>query len=28
MQDILLVAVAIAFFTISIAYVEFCDRVK
>jgi cbb3-type cytochrome oxidase subunit 3 len=28
MQDILWVAVTIAFFMLSIAYVHFCDRVK
>jgi len=28
MQDILWIAVTIAFFVLSIAYVRFCDRVK
>jgi len=28
MQDLLWVAVTIAFFAVSIAYVRFCDRVK
>jgi len=28
MQDILWIAVAIVFFTVSIAYVRFCDRMK
>jgi hypothetical protein len=28
MEDILWVAVTIAFFALSIAYVRFCDRVK
>jgi hypothetical protein len=28
MEDILWIAVTIAFFAISIAYVRFCDRVK
>jgi len=28
MQDLILVALTIAFFVISIAYVRFCDRVK
>jgi len=28
MQDILWIAVTIAFFALSIAYVHFCDRVK
>jgi hypothetical protein len=28
MQDILWVAVTIAFFAASVAYVHFCDRVK
>jgi len=28
MQDILWIAVTIAFFLISIAYVRFCDRIK
>jgi len=28
MQDILWVAVTVAFFALSIAYVRFCDRLK
>jgi len=28
MRDIVLIAIAIAFFLISIGYVEFCDRMK
>jgi len=28
MEDILWIAVTIAFFVLSIAYVRFCDRVK
>lgn len=28
MQDVLWIAVAIAFFALSIAYVHFCERVK
>jgi len=28
MQDLIFVAVSVAFFAISIAYVHFCDRVK
>jgi len=28
MQDVMWVAVTIAFFALSIAYVHFCDRVK
>jgi len=28
MQDILWIAVTIAFFALSIAYVQFCDRMK
>jgi hypothetical protein len=28
MEDILWIAVTIAFFALSIAYVRFCDRVK
>lgn len=28
MQDILWIAVTVAFFVLSVAYVHFCDRVK
>jgi len=28
MQDVLFVAITIAFFALSIGYVRFCDRVK
>jgi len=28
MQDLVFVAITIAFFAVSIAYVRFCDRVK
>jgi len=28
MQDVLWIAVTIAFFAVSIAYVRFCDRMK
>ena len=28
MQDIIFVAVTVAFFALSLAYVHFCDRVK
>jgi len=28
MQDLLWIAVTVAFFAVSIAYVHFCDRVK
>jgi len=28
MQDLIFVAITIAFFAVSIAYVRFCDRVK
>jgi len=28
MQDLVFVAVTIAFFAVSLAYVRFCDRVK
>jgi len=28
MQDLVFIAVSVAFFVVSIAYVTFCDRVK
>jgi hypothetical protein len=28
MQDLIYVAITLAFFVVSIAYVEFCDRIK
>jgi len=28
MQDVIFVVVAIAFFTLSLAYVKFCDRIR
>jgi len=28
MQDFIFIAISIAFFVISIAYVRFCDRIK
>jgi len=28
MQDLIFVAITIAFFAVSLAYVRFCDRVK
>jgi len=28
MQDIVFLAITVAFFAVSIAYVQFCDRVK